>query len=927
MRSFPISFLVYFFLIISFTTINGQENQRLYLSGTGSDQTVSWQFYCTQGQNAGHWSTIPVPSNWELQGFGTYNYGLDKDSLKGKEQGLYKYQFGIPADWKNKTIQLVFEGSMTDTDVKMNGISAGEKHQGAFYCFQYDVTNLVKPGRKNLLEVTVSKHSGNQSVNNAERCADYWIFGGIYRPVYLDAKPKQHIGKVKINAKANGSFEASLYLSKSIGKGEIKAQIYSQNGKPFGNPFSMQVNQGDTLVNIAANTNSPLLWTPESPNIYEVTFTFVQDKKIIHRLEQRFGFRTIELRERDGIYVNGVNVKFKGVNRHSFWPTTGRATNKKLSIADVELMKDMNMNAVRMSHYPPDTHFLDVCDSLGLFVLDELAGWHHYYDTSTGSKLIREMTDNDANHPSVAMWCSGDEGGHNPDFPAIFDKYDIQKRPVIEPWRLYRGIDTQHYRDYDYGNGTYFHGHDVFFPTEFLHGIYDGGSGAGLEDYWELMWNNPLSAGGFLWSFADEGVVRTDKNGFIDNDGSHAPDGILSPFHKKEASFYTIKEVWAPVYFEKKEITSTFNGTFRIQNRFLYSNVNQCSFAWKLKKLSYKEDKSTEISGSCKAPDVQPGQFGTLSVDLPANWKEYDALYVTGYYPGKREMYTWSWPVSLPGNVAKTIVTTENSQVVTMQETDSSYTFDANNIRISINRKTGLLQSVHNTKGLIPFNNGPVLCEGEADFKGTVYRKEGNNIIVENTYGKKSRFKQVAWTIYPTGWLKLDVSYLPTSEETIFEGISFSYPEHLVKGIRWMGNGPYRVWKNRMKGNTLDIWNKAYNNTVTGESQSPVYPEFKGYYSNFYWFTLETTEQPFTVVCSSEDIFLRLFTPQSPKETFNVTPAFPSGDISFMHGITPIGTKGQKPENLGPMGKKNMYFDYWKDRPKEMTLYFDFSGM
>src|SRR5580698_4045108 len=102
-------------------TLFAQETQTQYLSGTGNDHTVDWQFFCTAGRQSGKWTTIPVPSNWELQGFGKYNYGLDKDSLKGKEQGLYKYTFRIPADWKDKTVDIVFDGSMTDTRVKING--------------------------------------------------------------------------------------------------------------------------------------------------------------------------------------------------------------------------------------------------------------------------------------------------------------------------------------------------------------------------------------------------------------------------------------------------------------------------------------------------------------------------------------------------------------------------------------------------------------------------------------------------------------------------------------------------------------------------------------------------------------------------------------------------------------------------------------
>ncbi|RZJ48927.1 MAG: glycoside hydrolase family 2, partial [Flavobacterium sp.] len=184
-------FIIFLCLISMCFAANAQETERLMLSGTGNDKTVNWDFFCTAGANSGKWTTIPVPSNWELQGLGKYNYGFDKDTLRGKEQGLYKYKFAVPAGWKGKQINIVFEGSMTDTEVKINGKSAGPTHQGSFYVFKYDISRLLKSG-DNLLEVKVSKHSANKSVNDAERKADFWIFGGIFRPVYLEALPKAH---------------------------------------------------------------------------------------------------------------------------------------------------------------------------------------------------------------------------------------------------------------------------------------------------------------------------------------------------------------------------------------------------------------------------------------------------------------------------------------------------------------------------------------------------------------------------------------------------------------------------------------------------------------------------------------------------------------------------------------------------------------
>jgi hypothetical protein len=193
------------------------------------------------------------------------------------------------------------------------------------------------------------------------------------------------------------------------------------------------------------------------------------------------------------------------------------------------------------------------------------------------------------------------------------------------------------------------------------------------------------------------------------------------------------------------------------------------------------------------------------------------------------------------------------------------------------------------------------------------------------TFTDKSNLTVLKWTIYPSGWVRLDVNYCPVGEQHIMLGINFDCPESKVKSMEWMGNGPYRVWKNRTKGNKLDVWAKDYNNTVTGEFPFE-YPEFKGYHSNMYWLTVNTTEQPFTVVTPDEDLFFRMLTPEFPKAAFNTNPPFPKGDISFMQGISAMGTKQFTPERMGPMSQKNIYYDYERQRPLKMVLYFDFGG-
>src|ERR1035438_4356282 len=203
-------------LILLLTSVaRAAETETQFLSGLGKDDPVKWEFKCDKGQNAGKWSTIGVPSNWELQGFGIYNYGRIKPADGWpRVHGIYKRTFTTPAKWLDKTIFIKFEGVMTDTQVTINGQSAGPIHQGGYYAFKYDITRLLKPaGEKNELQVDVDDDSMNPSVNNAERRGDYWNYSGIYRPVYLEAVPRTFVDHLAISATAEGSLDVDVTTS------------------------------------------------------------------------------------------------------------------------------------------------------------------------------------------------------------------------------------------------------------------------------------------------------------------------------------------------------------------------------------------------------------------------------------------------------------------------------------------------------------------------------------------------------------------------------------------------------------------------------------------------------------------------------------------------------------------------------------------
>jgi len=903
-------------LLLFSCVLAAQQTIVKYLSGTDKDHTVQWDFLCTKGMNNNIWRKIAVPSNWEQQGFGTYNYYQDKDNPD--EQGLYKYLFKTEPSWHNKKIFIVFEGVMTDAEVKINGKSAGPVHQGGFYQFRYDITDLIKTASDNELEVTVSKKSANESVNRAERQADFWLFGGIYRPVYLEIVPFTYIERVAVDAKANGEFGMQVFAKNTTKNQLIEIQVLELNGKPVGKPFRVAASDSNYLNNYFSNIRK---WNPEQPNLYNAIISIKEGTVTIHSIRQRFGFRTVEFRKLDGFYVNGVKIIFKGVNRHSQWPESGRTLSREIHLLDISLMKEMNMNAVRMSHYPPDQEFLDLCDSLGLFVIDELTGWQKACDTVVGRKLVKEMVLRDVNHPSIIIWANGNEGGWNRGLDEDFHWYDPQKRFVMHPHEKFNGTDTKHYPDFNYVVNSVIYGDEVFFPTEFMHGLFDGGHGAGLDDFWNEMMKHQSFSGGFLWAFHDEGVVRTDKEGIIDVSGNLAPDGIVGPHREKEGSFNTIKEIWSPIYINTRSIPEKFGGKIEVENRYHYNNLSQCRFEWKLvsfpKAGGASANQKLVQKGRAKSPSLAPGEKGFLNIALPPNAKG-DALYLMAFDAKGDTVCVWSWAMTQPEEITQGALTVAKVGSIKAKLEEQSFAVTCDGITYRFDTTTGFLAKVFNGKKDISLSGGPSLAGVKLILKQFKHYPYGDGYVVEPSYGD-TRFN-AKWTFEPGQLPKLEYSY-SQNDAVDFMGITFIYPEEKINGMEWMGRGPYRVWKNRLKGQQLGIWEKAYNNTITGESWN--YPEFKGWHSELYWVKLQNKESDFIVYTGHNNIFLEMLKPQKPKGAGNenTSPPFPDGNIGFMHAISAIGTKFQAPELMGSQSQKNMQLNY---APITGSLYFDF---
>ncbi len=844
-----------FGLLASLVPAPAQDTLRQYLSGTDGEHTVPWDFFCADGNHSGVWTNIAVPSCWELSGFGKFRYGHE-DKNYTPIRGDYRHRFEVPADWRGKRIFIVFEGVMTDASVKINGTEAGPVHQGAFYRFKYDVTELLKFGEGNLLEVSVSDKSANASVNHAERDADYWVFGGIFRPVWLQAEPVQFVDRVAIDARADGTFALDYYLGGAGNADAVEVTLQDALGKTVGEPVTTSIATG----HIATKISAPNLWTAETPALYTAVVRLKQGATILHELKQRFGFRTIEMRLGEGLFVNGQHILLKGVCHHVAWPTLGRSSSDRIAELDVDLLQAMNMNAVRCSHYPPDEKFLELCDEKGLYVLDELTGWQHRYDTEVGRQHVKEMISRDVNHPSIIIWDNGNEGGWNTNLDADYAQLDPQHRAVDHPWAKFGNINDPHYPDYQ-SLQRGLAGNLVYMPTEFLHGLYDGGLGAGLDDYWNAMRGSKVSAGGFLWVFADEGVVRNDLTNRMDVKGNWAPDGILGPFREKEASFYTIKQIWSPVQLPDA-LPKNFDGTLPVENRYEFTDLAQCHFAWQLRRFTGTTNFETMAEGVISSPTVAPANSGNIKLDLPRDWKNSDALAVTVRDPNGRELWTWVYPVSSQNKY------TPAGSSVAATLTDEEKELKAGDVEARISATTGQLLGVK---------------VGGKDFSLT-----------------SGPLSQAQWTLLDSGWLKLDYAVDPAVQTNVV-GVAFDYPEEKMLSKTWLGDGPYRVWRNRLKGPTLGVWTTAYNTTETGYKDW-VYPEFAGYFENVRWLKLATTEGTLTLVIPDDQTFVRVGTPKFPPASLagKTVVKFPAGNLAVVRDLPPIGSKFSTAAQSGP---------------------------
>ncbi|HHW47296.1 MAG TPA: beta-galactosidase subunit alpha, partial [Clostridiaceae bacterium] len=493
------------------------------------------------------WDTIPVPSNWQMHGYDVpnytnieYPYPLDPPHVPDENPiGLYRKDFYIPEAWEGRHVFISFGGVNSAFTLWINGHRVGYG-QCSHMPFEFNITEYIRPG-KNTIAVMVYKWSATSYIEDQ----DFWRLSGIFREVYLYSTRDVHIRDLHINTDLDDEYKDAVlnvkitlknYSRLHSDKYFVAVSLVDGRGnavfeKNINTP--VQLGPGDeTVLFLEEKVITPEKWTAETPNLYNTLVVLKdEDENIVEVESVNTGFRKIEIKNSQ-LYINGVSVKLKGVNRHDTDCDLGHAVSREIMLKDILLMKQHNINAVRTSHYPNDPYWLDLCDKYGLYVIDEADLEAHgfgyedpEYDLSDKDEWkevfvdrARRMVERDKNHPSVIMWSLGNETryGRNHDAMAEWIRDKDNTRPI----HFERALDAE---VVDVVSVMYPEVHDLikegertddnrpFFMCEYAHAM---GNGPGnLKEYWEAIYWYPRLIGGCVWEWVDHGIRQFTEDG------------------------------------------------------------------------------------------------------------------------------------------------------------------------------------------------------------------------------------------------------------------------------------------------------------------------------------------------------------------------------------------------------------------------------
>lgn len=549
------------------------------------------------------WKDFPVPGLFELNGYGDATYKnigyawatqFDPNppyiSELNNYTGSYRRTFELPKDWKGKDVYFHVGSATSNLTLWVNGKYVGYSEDSKVAA-EFNISKYLKPG-KNLIAMQVMRWCDGSYFEDQ----DFWRFTGIAREVYLYARPKLHAADIRLNAALENNYQDGVLnykVSLKGGKTDVAITLCDKDGKQIAQATGAQGVIKVPKVNA---------WTAETPYLYKAYITLKNKQGAAEVIPQKVGFRNVEIKNAQ-LLVNGQPVLVKGADRHEMDPDGGYVVSLERMIQDIKIMKQLNINAVRTSHYPCDPRWYDLCDEYGIYITAEANLESHGmgYEEKSLAKfpeyIVPHIERNEGNvkplinHPSVIVWSLGNECGYGINFEKAYDW--VKACDKTRPAQYERGgydsktdiycpmyIGYEESENYCKSNGT-----KPYIQCEYAHAM--GNSEGGFKEYWDLIRKYPKYQGGYIWDFVDQGLrdkspitgkeiftYGGDYGRYPGSDYNFNCNGIIAPNRRLNPHAYEIQYVLQNVWIKDFDAE---NGSFNVYNENFFKNIDDLS--------------------------------------------------------------------------------------------------------------------------------------------------------------------------------------------------------------------------------------------------------------------------------------------------------------------------------------------------------------